>query len=99
MNQQENIRNTALTSKDARRDELMHGKEITKLWSSSTRIKHKLSMPIIMDVPRNSINTHQKVQIFIDMHVNKVPFLNHVSRAIGDAGCGEAPQNNTYGAR
>ena len=40
-------------------------------------------MPIIMDVPHDLINSHQKVRVFTDiMNVKKVPFLRSVCEGI-----------------
>ena len=77
------IRNTPTTSKDARRAENMHGKEVVRLRSLSVRSKSRYVKPTQTEVPRELLTVNQNIRLFIDiMHVNVVPFLHTISEGI-----------------
>ena len=73
-----------VSSKDARRGEIIHGKEVVKLKGKATRPKQTSGeAPITIKVPKILINTHKNIRLFIDaMHVNKLPFLHTMSENV-----------------
>ena len=77
------IRNTPTTSKDSRRAENMHSKEVVRLRSLSVRSKSRYVNPTQTEVPRELLIVNQSIRLFIDiMHVNSVPFLHTISAGV-----------------
>ena len=75
---------TNVTSKEARRSELIHGKEVFKLREKTTRPSQiSREALVVIEVLRELINAHRNVRLFVDvMHINKVAFLHTVSENV-----------------
>ena len=68
---------------DARRAEAIHRKEVAKLRSSFVRSKTKSTRPKRMKVPREIVEKHKRVRLFIDiMFVNRILFLYTISKEL-----------------
>ena len=77
------VRNTPITSKDARRAENTRGKEVMRLRSSSVRIKSRFVKLMQTVVPRELLTANQNIRLFIDIvHVNRIPFLHATSEGV-----------------
>ena len=71
-----------VTLKDARRSELINGKEVVKLTGKATRLSQvSREAPVVIEIPRELINTRKNMRLFVDViYMNKIPFLHTISK-------------------
>ena len=61
----------------------LYRKEVAKLRSSSARGKVKSTRPKRMKVPREIVEKHKRVRLFVDiMFINRIPFLHAISKEL-----------------